>query len=282
MKLAVSNIAWAPRQRDHAYAMLNEHGIRGLEIAPGLFLDGAKDVFRPTAEECEAALAPMRSAGLELVSMQSLLFGVEGVALFGGPAERERFEEAMLRAIHLAGMLGIPNLVFGSPRQRVIPKIMGLEEAESIAVEVFRRLGDAATAEGTVLGMESNPKVYGTNFMNNAEETAAFVARVNHPAIQIILDVGAMHLNGDFETLPLFVTTHASKISHVHFSEPYLAPAPADPSQAHRVLQAMSAVRYGRWFSIEMKALPDGELTELEPALGRLKRAEQMLEEGAG
>ena len=282
MKLAVSNIAWAPKHRDHAYAMLQAHGIRGLEIAPGLFLNGAKDAFQPTPAECEAALAPMRAAGLELVSMQSLLFGVEGAALFGERPERERFEEAMLRAIRLAGMLGIPNLVFGSPGQRVIPKSMSREEAEIIAVEVFRRLGDAAAAEGTILGMEFNPKVYGTNFLNHAVETATFVARVNHPAIQIILDVGAMHLNGDFETLPSFVAAQAGKISHVHFSEPYLAPAPADSDQAHRVLQAMSAVGYRRWYSIEMKAVPDGELEALGLALGRLKHAVQRFEEGMG
>lgn len=282
MKLAVSNIAWAPKHRDHAYAMLQAHGIRGLEIAPGLFLNGARDAFEPTPEECEAALAPMRAAGLELVSMQSLLFGVEGAALFGEHSERERFERAMLRAIRLAGRLGIPNLVFGSPSQRVIPKSMSREEAESIAAEVFRRLGDAAVAEGTVVGMEFNPKVYGTNFMNHAKETAAFVARVNHPAIQIILDVGAMHLNGDFETLPSFVAAHTGKISHVHFSEPYLAPAPADSNQALQVLRATSAVGYRRWYSIEMKAVPDGELEALGLALGRLKHAVQQFEEGMG
>ena len=282
MKLAVSNIAWAPKHRDHAYAMLQAHGIHGLEIAPGLFLNGAKDAFQPTPAECEAALAPMRAAGLELVSMQSLLFGVEGAALFGERSERERFEAAMLRAIRLAGMLGIPNLVFGSPGQRVIPPSMGREEAEIIAVEVFRRLGNAAAAEGTVLGMEFNPKAYGTNFMNDADETAAFVARVSHPAIQIILDVGAMHLNGDFQTLPSFVAAQAEKISHVHFSEPHLVPAPADSDQAHRVLRAMSAVGYGRWYSIEMKAMPDGGLAAFELALGRLKHAVQMFEEDMG
>jgi sugar phosphate isomerase/epimerase len=282
MKLAVSNIAWAPKHRDYAYAMLNEHGIRGLEIAPGLFLNGAKDPFEPTPEESKAALAPMRAAGLELVSMQSLLFGVEGAALFGEHSERQRFEQAMLRAIRLAGILGIPNLVFGSPGQRVIPKSMSREEAESIAVDLFRRLGDAAVAEGTILGMEFNPKVYGTNFLNHAKETAAFVAHVNHPAIQIILDVGAMHLNGDFETLPSFVAAQAARISHVHFSEPYLAPAPADSNQAHRVFRAMSAVGYRRWYSIEMKAVPDGELEALGFALGRLKHAVQQFEESMG
>ena len=281
MKLAVSNIAWAPRHRDHAYALLQAHGICGLEIAPGLFFSGIKDAFRPTPEECEAALAPMRGAGLELVSMQSLLFGVERAALFGKHSERECFEQAMLRAIRLAGKLGIPNLVFGSPNQRVIPESMIREEAESVAMEVFHRLGDAAATEGTVLGMESNPKAYGTNFLNDAKETAAFVARVNHPAIQIILDVGAMHMNREFETLPSFAANNAYKVSHVHFSEPFLAPAPADSDQAYRVFSAMSAVGYDRWYSIEMKAVATRELEALGHALDRLKHGVRMFETGA-
>ncbi len=280
MKLAVSNIAWAPEHRDQAYDILRAHGIHGLEIAPGLFLHDAKDAFEPTIAECEAALAPMRAAGLELVSMQSLLFGVERVALFGDRSERECFEQAMMRAIRLAGLLGIPNLVFGSPGQRMIPGSMGREEAENIAVNVFRRLGDVAAAEGTVLGMEFNPKAYGTNFLNDAQETAIFVGRVDHPAIQMTLDVGAMHLNGEFESLPTFASQQAKKISHVHFSEPGLALAPADSSQAERVLRAMSAVGYQRWYSIEMKPVPERKLDALEIALARLKHAVQLFEEG--
>ena len=42
-----------------------------------------------------AALAEIAGAGLALVSMQSLLFGVSGAALFEGPDARAAFEEAV-------------------------------------------------------------------------------------------------------------------------------------------------------------------------------------------
>lgn len=281
MKLAFSNIAWLPRQRDAAYAILKENGIRGLEIAPGLFLADAKDAFQPSLAECEAALAPMGAAGLELVSMQSLLFGVEHAALFGDRSERDGFERAMTRAIRLAGLLGIPNMVFGSPRQRNIPAEMAREEAERIALDVFRRLGDIAAAEGTILGLEINPRAYGTNFLTDAEETAVFVSKVSHPAIKMILDVGAMHLNDDFDGLASFVAKYVTMICHVHLSEPYLAPAPAHASQAGAVLGALSSMGYQRWYSVEMKAVPGRELEAVERSVARLKQGVDSIHAGA-
>lgn len=273
MKLAVSNIAWAPADRDAAYAILRGAGITGLEIAPGLFFDGAADVFVPTEVEAEAALGAMRRAGLELVSMQSLLFGVEGAALFEGEAGLDRLRAGMGRAITLAGRVGIPNLVFGSPRQRNMPDGLDREAAGSLAVDVFRRFGDAAAVAGTRISIEPNPAAYGTNFLNRIAEAEAFVRRVDHPAITLIVDVGALHMNGDFDTVETVAERAVALVSHVHISEPNLDPAPARADQAARVMTAMTGAGYGGWFSIEMKARPEPGLAALEASVARLVAA---------
>ncbi len=273
MKLAVSNIAWAPADRDAAYAILRGAGITGLEIAPGLFFDGAADVFVPTEVEAEAALGAMRRAGLELVSMQSLLFGVEGAALFEGEAGLDRLRAGMGRAITLAGRVGIPNLVFGSPRQRNMPDGLDREAAGSLAVDVFRRFGDAAAVAGTRISIEPNPAAYGTNFLNRIAEAEAFVRRVDHPAITLIVDVGALHMNGDFDTVEAVAERAVALVSHVHISEPNLDPAPARAGQAARVMTAMTGAGYGGWFSIEMKARPEPGLAALEASVARLVAA---------
>ena len=273
MRLAVSNIAWLPGDRDAAYAILRAHGIKGLEIAPGLFLDGARDVFAPTDEEVAGALRATRRAGLELVSMQSLLFGVSGAALFEGDGPRERLEAAMLRAIGLAKRLAIPNLVFGSPKQRVIPPGMSGAEAEDIAIATFRRLGDAAAGAGTRIAIEANPRAYGTNFLNRVSEAETFVRKVDHEAIRLIVDVGALHMNGDFDQIEEFAQLGHDVISHVHMSEPDLAPAPADVMEAARVFSALSRVGYAGWCSIEMRAPPLEPLRLLEASVARLVEA---------
>lgn len=276
MIYSVSNIAWPAEDRILAYATLAEQGLGGLEIAPGLFFFDAADPFAPTAQECDRALGEITEAGLALVSMQSLLFGVEGAALFGDAAELQNLETWMHRAIRLAGRLRIPNLVFGSPRQRIVPEGMGMQKALDRATDVFLRLGDLAQSEGTVIAVEANPAVYGTNFLTHAQQALDFVRVADHPAVRFILDIGAMHINGVFDQTPALVADAGSLLSHVHFSEPQLAPAPADPAQAAEVLRALHTTGYDRAVSIEMKATPEAPVDAMAAAVGRLAQARQL------
>lgn len=276
MRFAVSNIAWSPEDRSTAYRALRAAGFTGLEVAPGLLFDQAADPFAPTDTEAAPRLAEIAEAGLTLVSAQSLLFGVEGAALFEGEAALGRLEAGMARAIALAGRIGLPVLVFGSPKQRVVPEGMAMEAALDHAAAVFRRLGALAEDAGTVIAMEANPEVYGTNFLNRASEALSFVERVDHPGIGLILDVGAMHINGDFDRIPAIVAAAGPRLVHVHMSEPGLAPAPADPGQAAQVIAALAAEGYDRAVSIEMKAVPGDGLRTLTDCVARLAGAARM------
>lgn len=258
MKLAMSNIAWSPDERIAAYRILEKQGITGLEIAPGLFFHAADDPFRPDAAVARLAMSEADSAGLQLVSMQALLFGVSGAGLFEGVEARAAFESGMARAIALAGRFQIPNLVFGSPNQRRKPENVSMDEAFEEAADVFRRLGNKAAQSGTKIAIEANPAAYGTNFLNTLEEANAFVNLVDHPAIVAILDLGAMHMNGSFDDVPAHLPGLAPHLNHVHVSEPDLAPAPERPSELVPILEALQAQGYNKAISIEMKRPADG------------------------
>lgn len=275
--LAMSNIAWSPDERLEAYAILAEAGFTGLEIAPGLFFHAAEDPFMPNAASAATALVEAADAGLSLVSMQSLLFGVTGAALFEGAEARAALETGMRRAIALADRFGIPNLVFGSPLQRRVPEGMAMDDALDQAAEVFRKLGDAAAAAGTRIAIEANPAAYGTNFCNTLDEALAFVDLVAHPAIVPHLDLGAMHMNGDFASVPGRLPDLAPRLGHVHVSEPDLAPAPADPAALVPVLRALRDSGYARAVSIEMKRAPEG-LAAVRRAVGGLAEAVKLTE----
>ena len=177
----------------------------------------------------------------------------------------------MLRAMRLAHRIGIPNLVFGSPKQRVIPEAMSREQAGATAVAFFRSLGDRA--EGCCIAIEPNAAAYGTNFLNSMEEALAFVEMVDHPAITLNFDIGALHMNGDFDQLEALAQRGASLISHVHFSEPNLEPAPANTDDAERVFATLERIGYQGWCSIEMKAQTEAPLAALEAAVARLLAA---------
>jgi sugar phosphate isomerase/epimerase len=277
MKLAVSNIAWAPDERLEAYAILAEAGFTGLEIAPGLFFHEAADPFVPDTASARRARIEAADAGLSLVSMQSLLFGVSGAALFEGPEAQAAFETGMRRAIALAERFGIPNLVFGSPLQRRVPDGMAMADALEQAAELFRKLGDAAASADTRIAIEANPAAYGTNFCNTLDEALAFVDLVAHPAIVPHLDLGAMHMNGDFASVSARLPALAPVLGHVHVSEPELAPAPADPATLVPVLNALGGIGYANAVSIEMKRAPEG-LAAVRRAVAGLAEAHQHAE----
>jgi sugar phosphate isomerase/epimerase len=276
VKLAVSNIAWPAERRDEAYAVLAQAGITGLEVAPGLLLADAADPFDPTSAEVAAIRLPLERAGLRLVSMQSLLFGVADAALFEGQARHARFCAALERAIRLAGLLEIPNVVFGSPRQRAYPAEYPAAEAEAFAADTFRVLGDAAAKAGTRIAIEPNGAAYGTNFLNRVEEADSFVRRVGHPAVRLNFDIGALLSEGDFDRVEAIAAQVADRIAHVHISEPGLAPAPASPTQAEHALQALVDAGYDGWYSLEMAMQPQ-PIATLEKSVARLSEAVRML-----
>lgn len=272
MKPAMSNIAWLPEERSRAYGLLAEAGVSGLEIAPALFFHTTDDPFEPDESVARTAMAEIADAGLSLVSMQSLLFGVSGAALFEGAEARAALEAAMLRAIKLAGRFGIPNLVFGSPKQRRVPAGVPAAQALEEAAGVFRRLGDAAHREGTKIAIEPSPEVYGTNFLNTLEAATDFVSRVDHSSIALILDLGAMLMNGPSDTVLKVDPRIVASLNHVHVSEPNLAPAPAEAEALAPVLRMLDAQGFDKAISIEMRRPEDG-LVGVASALGRLKSA---------
>jgi sugar phosphate isomerase/epimerase len=275
MILAASNIAWRPEERLWAYADMAKLGLTGLEIAPRMFFHESDDAFNPSPTQLRQAINEVYAEGLRLVSMQSLLFGVDGAELFGDAGARNRFRAGMERAIDLAGRCGIPNLVFGSPVQRRIPGGMAPERAAAEAAETFRLLGDRAATVGTSIAMEANPAAYGTNFLNTLAEVAAFVRQVSHPAIRIILDLGAQSMNGEAAATAAHVPALAGLLSHVHVSEAHLGPAPANPRALAPVLAALTSARYGGAVSIEMKR-PDGGLVEARQRFAALAQAMEL------
>ena len=87
-------------------------------------------------------------------------------------------------------------------------------------MDFFRRLGDAAERAGVLVCLEPNPAMYGCNFMVRTDEAAAIVRAVDHPAIRLQLDVGAIAANGEDATRT--IEEHCALIGHVHASEPGL------------------------------------------------------------
>ncbi len=249
MKLAVSNIAWTKEQDRDVFERMHALGFEGLEIAPTRIFPEAPYEKLPEAAAWAGTL--QGEVGFTVPSMQSIWYG-RSERLFGDPAEREILLDYTKSAISFAAAIGCGNLVFGCPRNRNIPEERLREvprtQLEEEAISFFRAIGEEACRQGTVIGMEANPAMYHTNFVNDTQSALDLIAAVDSKGFRLNLDLGTMLQNG--ESLSL-LEGNVHLVNHVHISEPGLAPVRR--RSIHRELATLlQAEGYTGFVSIEM------------------------------
>ena len=176
-------------------------------------------------------------------SIQSIWYG-KTERLFGAEQERLELLSYTRKAIDFAEAIGCRNLVFGCPKNRIIPQ----DNNDDIAVEFFRLLGDYACEHDTIIGMEANPVIYGTNYINTTEEARDLVRRVGSDGFKLNLDIGTMIYNN--ESISVLENDIAS-INHVHISEPSLKAI--QERDLHHEIKYILTDRYDGFVSIEMR-----------------------------
>ena len=248
MRLAISNIAWETTEDEVIAELLARFAVDAIDIAPGKY-------FPEPAKATDAEIAQVKDwwaqRGIALTGMQALLFGTTGLNVFGS----EQSQAALLQ--HLAGVcrigagLGAARIVFGSPKNR---DRSGLTDQQALdaAVLFFRKLGDIAQACGVTICLEPNPTCYGANFMTTSAETAVVVRAIDHPAIRMQLDTGALAINGED---PFTVLEDCAElIGHIHASEPDLLPLGDGGTDHEKMARAVAHYLPEHVVTIEMVA----------------------------
>ena len=246
MKLSISNIAWSQDQDTAVYTRMKGEGYTGLEIAPTKVF--GSDAYEK-ADEVKAWKKDLSAKyGFEISSMQSICYGRKE-AVFGQPEERASLLAHVKKAIDTAQLLNCRNLVFGCPKNRIIPD--GGDPKD--AYEFFKEAGDYAFEHGTVLALEANPVIYGTNFINTTGEAIRYIEEVGSKGFLLNLDAGTMIENKeDISALE----GKAKLINHVHDSEPYLAQI--EKRVLHRDIAAfLAGIGYDGYVSIETKTVDE-------------------------
>ena len=242
MRLSASNIGWTAEQDRQVYGWMKQLGCQGVEIAPTRLFPA--EPYRHLAGAAMFAGAMAQDYGFVVSSMQSIWYG-RAENIFD-PAGAEALAGYTGQAVEFAFACHCKNLVFGCPRNRNIPQGRDGAGAEGF----LRRIGSIARRRGAVIALEANPPMYNTNFLNTTKETLALARRLAAPGISVNLDLGAMVAGG--ETVA-DVAAGLDLVSHVHLSEPGLAPI--QPRPLHRELaMALRAVGYRGFVSLEMKA----------------------------
>ena len=256
--LSISNIAWERENDQTVYRYMEKNGFSGLEIAPTLiFPDNPYDKL----EEARAFSKRLYSEySLKVCSLQSIWYG-RHERIFGSITDRRRLLDYTKKAIDFAEAIGAKNLVFGCPKNR------NTDSAEDriIAIEFFKVLGDYAAEHGTVLAMEANPIIYGTNFINNTEDAIELIKVVKSNGFKLNLDFGTIIYNKEnIESL----IPNIELINHVHISEPNLVTI--QKRIEHGVLlDILHMNKYTGYVSIEMSKMEN--LTSVMKTIDYLK-----------
>ncbi|KXU90938.1 xylose isomerase [Paraburkholderia monticola] len=261
MRLSISNIAWDTVEDEAVATLLQSRNVNAIDIAPGKYFPVAANASK---DDLIAVKSWWAERGIQIVGMQALLFGLSGVNVFGTPAVQDALLQHLKGVCRVGAGIGATRLVFGSPKNR---DRSGLddEQALDIGTRFFRRLGDIAADHDVIVCLEPNPVHYGANFMVNSLETRTVVECVDHPAIRMQLDSGALAMND--EDPAATIRECASLIGHVHASEPGLIPL-GDANCPHAmVADAIREHLPGHIVTVEMVA------TSNEPHLRSIERA---------
>ena len=260
MKLSISNIAWAEENDALVYSLMKKYGFQGLEIAPTRIFPE-----RPYDQNAEAEVwikQLKRAYGFCVSSMQSIWYGRQE-KIFGTSEERRILLNYTKKAIDFATSINCTNLVFGCPRNRNLPD--GADESTAIAF--FKEIGDYAYSKGTAIGMEANPPIYNTNFINGTESAFDLIEKVDSKGFLLNLDLGTMIQNEEDVS---GLIGKVNLINHVHISEPGLKPVQERPlhQELKKVLQEE---RYGGFVSVEMGKTEDGSPDAAKDAMSYVR-----------
>lgn len=263
MRISISNIAWDVGEDEAVAALLRHHDIDAIDIAPGKYFPepavcANKDIQRVREWWNER--------GIDITGMQALLFGTTGLNVFSDNDVQARMLSHLDAVCRIGAGLGATRLVFGSPKNRDRSGLSD-EETRDTAVRFFRRLGDIAHSHGVVVCLEPNPECYGANFMTHSAETAEVVSGVNHPAIRMQLDTGAITINR--EDPREIIRDFARLFGHIHASEPSLVPLGDGDTDHASAGEMLRTALPNSIVTIEMLATKDEpHLRAIERALG--------------
>lgn len=242
MRLSISNIAWDALWNHKMYPFIKEKGFSGLEIAPTKLFP--KQPYQQFDRVLSWKQEFLKNYGLEISSLQSIWYGRQE-NLFHSREERERLLQYTKEAILFAECLECNNLVFGCPKNRYL--IEGADARQ--AIPFFYEIGEYAYSHHTVIGMEANPVIYHTNYMNTTREVIDLIKEVGSRGFRLNLDLGTVIENKE----SLFaVENNLELINHVHISEPYLKKIVK--RRIHLELaELLQQAAYQNYISIEME-----------------------------
>ena len=217
-------------------------------------------------EELKEIKADMDACGITVLATNNFFPG--DMKLCGSEADAEKNFAYIQKAISRAALMGVKYCVLGNGRARNIPDTENRMLCEKQLEDAIRFAGDCAKPHDITIVLEPLNSAE-TNVINTAREGAAWVKKIGHPNVMLLVDIFHMVKEKESESV---ILENIDIIRHMHIAEPEkrLYPNVGDAYDYHALKQLLKDAGYNGGISIE--GIPTGEFSESAPeSLGFLK-----------
>ena len=223
-------------------------GYEGLELAPFTL---APTITELTADRRRELSSMVADAGLTTIGLHWLLAKTEGFYLtHPDPAIRRRTADYLKALGEATRDLGGTVMVLGSPKQRDLLPGVSFETACDHAVEVLAAALPTIGSAGVELCLEPLAPTE-TDFLNTVDQANSLIARIDHPALKLHLDVKAQSSDPG-GTVPDLFARFAPTAGHVHVQDPNGRGPGMGATDFGPILRALAGSGYDRWVSVEV------------------------------
>lgn len=246
-----ANALFAPWNFPDTCACIARLGYHAVELAPFTFYsDPRAGVRSVSAEQRRKIRKTAEEASLQIVGLHWLLVQTEGLHLTSpDPAVRKATRDYAEALVDFCAEVGGRVLVWGSPKQRIVPNGVSQTQAMEFAAEIFRAVMPRCEKRGVTLCIE--PLAHQeTNFITTAEEGARLCEIVNHPNCALHLDVKAM--SSERRPIPDIIRAHAKRLCHFHANDPNLRGPGQGPVDHAPIAAALRQIGYNGFISVEV------------------------------
>jgi sugar phosphate isomerase/epimerase len=248
MKLAISNIAWYPKQIDSFIQFISDLGCDGVELAASMIWD---EPVLSSPVERRAVQKKISDAGLQCTGIHALLFTHPEMVLFGSQNVRLSMADYLTKMMDVCSDLGGDVLIYGSPKNRMKGYLPD-EKAHKIALDFFREMDIQAKKRGVIFCLEPLAKNE-TDFLNSLTEAEMYIYEAGSGGLGLNIDMSALKDTSEYQDGRL--SSFFDRANHVHINDPGLMP-PGSTGLDHTFLSSsLRNSKYSKFISIEMRRI---------------------------